>query len=90
MILQMAVSEWRVSDWRFYTSRPLSQISEDVLLISTVSVSVVSEVDCGLAGQIRSAGHTKAFDYPVARTQLDIPRPLITQSHGQSWTYQGI
>ena len=26
-----------------------------------------------------TAGHTKAFDYPVTQTRLDIPRPLITQ-----------
>ena len=29
-----------------------------------------------------TAGHTKAFDYPVTHTRLDIPRPLTTQS----WT----
>ena len=32
----------------------------------------------------------KAFDYPVTQTGLDIPRPLITQSHRQGWTYQGL
>ena len=32
-----------------------------------------------------TAGHTKAFDYPVTQTRLDIPRPLITQS----WTTGG-
>ena len=37
-----------------------------------------------------TAGHTKAFDYPVTQTRLDIPRPLITQSHRHSWTYQGL
>ena len=36
------------------------------------------------------AGHTKAFDYPVTQTRLDIPRPLITQSHRHGWTYQGL
>ena len=30
---------------------------------------------------IDTAGHTKAFDYPVTQTRLDIPRPLITESH---------
>ena len=30
-----------------------------------------------------TARHTKAFDYPVIQTKLDIPRPLITQSHRQ-------
>ena len=35
-----------------------------------------------------TAGHTKAFDYPVTKTRLDIPRPLITQSHRHGWTYQ--
>ena len=34
-----------------------------------------------------TAGHTKAFDYPVTQTRLDIPRPLITQSHRHGWTY---
>ena len=37
-----------------------------------------------------TAGHTKAFDYPVTQTGLDIPRPLITQSHRHGWTYQGL
>ena len=37
-----------------------------------------------------TAGHTKAFDYPVTQTRLDIPRPLITQSHRHGWTYQGL
>ena len=37
-----------------------------------------------------TAGHTKAFDYPVIQTRLDIPRPLITQSHRHGWTYQGL
>ena len=35
-----------------------------------------------------TAGHTKAFDYPVTYTQLDIPQALITQSHRHGWTYQ--
>ena len=30
------------------------------------------------------------MDYPVTQTRLDIPRPLITQSHRHSWTYQGL
>ena len=30
------------------------------------------------------------FDYPVTQTRLDIPRPLITQSHRHGWTYQGL
>ena len=37
-----------------------------------------------------TAGHTKTFDYPVTQTRLDIPRPLITQSHRHGWTYQGL
>ena len=37
-----------------------------------------------------TAGHTKAFDYPVTQTRLDIPRPLTTQSHRHGWTYQGL
>ena len=51
-----------------------------------------------------TAGHTKAFDYPVTQTRLDIPRPLVTQSrldiprpfplvtqsHRHGWTYQGL
>ena len=37
-----------------------------------------------------TAGHTKVFDYPVTQTPLDIPRPLITQSHRHGWTYQGL
>ena len=37
-----------------------------------------------------TAGHTKAFDYPVTQTRLDIPRPLFTQSHRHGWTYQGL
>ena len=37
-----------------------------------------------------TAGHTKAFDYPVTQTRRDIPRPLITQSHRHGWTYQGL
>ena len=37
-----------------------------------------------------TAGHTKAFDYPVTQTRLDIPRPLITQSHRHGWTYQDL
>ena len=37
-----------------------------------------------------TAGHTKAFDSPVTQTRLDIPRPLITQSHRHGWTYQGL
>ena len=37
-----------------------------------------------------TAGHTKVFDYPVAQTRLDIPRPLITLSHRHGWTYQGL
>ena len=36
------------------------------------------------------AGHTKAFDYPVTQTKLDIARPLINQSHRHGWTYQGL
>ena len=28
-----------------------------------------------------TAGHTKAFDYPVIQTRLDISRSLITQSY---------
>ena len=36
-----------------------------------------------------TAGHTKALDYPVTHTRLDIPRPLVTQSHRHGWTYQG-
>ena len=31
-----------------------------------------------------------AFDYPVTQTRLDIPRPLITQSHRHGWAYQGL
>ena len=34
-----------------------------------------------------TAGHTKAFDHPVTQTRLDIPMPLITQSHRHGWTY---
>ena len=37
-----------------------------------------------------TAGHTKAFDYPVTQTRLDIQRPLITQPHRHGWTYQGL
>ena len=37
-----------------------------------------------------TAGHTKAFDYPVTQTRLDIPRPLVTPSHRHGWTYQGL
>ena len=37
-----------------------------------------------------TAGHTKAFDYRVIQTRLDIPRPLITQSQRHGWTYQGL
>ena len=37
-----------------------------------------------------TAGHTKAFIYPVTQTRLDIPRPLFTQSHRHGWTYQGL
>ena len=37
-----------------------------------------------------TAGHTKAFIYPVTQTRLDIPRPLITQSHIHGWTYQDL
>ena len=37
-----------------------------------------------------TAGHTKAFDYPVIQTRLDIPRSWITQSHRHGWTYQGL
>ena len=33
------------------------------------------------------ARHTKAFDYPVTQTRLDITRPLITQSHRHGWAY---
>ena len=36
------------------------------------------------------AGHTRGFDYPVTQTRLDIPRPLITQSHRHGWTYQDL
>ena len=32
----------------------------------------------------------KVFDYLVTQTRLDIPRPLITQSHRHHWTYQGL
>ena len=28
--------------------------------------------------------------YPVTQTRLDIPRPLITQSHRHGWTYQDL
>ena len=28
--------------------------------------------------------------YPKTQTRLDIPRPLITQSHRHGWTYQGL
>ena len=31
-----------------------------------------------------------AFGYPVTQTWLDIPRPLITQSHRHGWTYQSL
>ena len=35
--------------------------------------------------------HTYSFFYnPVTQTRLDIPRPLITQSHRDGWTYQGL
>ena len=37
-----------------------------------------------------TAGHTKALDYLVTHTRLDIPRPLITQSHIHGWAYQGL
>ena len=37
-----------------------------------------------------TAGHTKAFHYPVTQTRLDIPRSFITQSHRHGWTYQGL
>ena len=37
-----------------------------------------------------TAEHTKAFDYPVTQTRLDIPRPLITQWHRHDWTYQDL
>ena len=37
-----------------------------------------------------TAGHTKAFHYPVTQTRLDIPRPWITQSHRHGWTYQDL
>ena len=37
-----------------------------------------------------TAGRTKAFDYPVTQTLLDVPRPLITQSHRHGWTYQAL
>ena len=37
-----------------------------------------------------TAGHTKAFDYPVTQTRLVIPRPLNTQSHRHGWSYQGL
>ena len=37
-----------------------------------------------------TARHTKAFDYPVTQTRLDIPRSLITQSHRHGWTHQGL
>ena len=30
------------------------------------------------------------FYMPSRRTRLDIPRPLITQSHRHGWTYQGL
>ena len=43
-----------------------------------------------MPSRIDDAGHTKTFDYPVTQTRLDIPRPLITQSHRHGWTYQGL
>ena len=43
-----------------------------------------------MSSRIDTAGQTKAFDYPVTQTRLDIPRPLITQSHRHGWTYQGL
>ena len=43
-----------------------------------------------LTSHTDTAGHAKAFDYPVTQTWRDIPRPLITQSHRHSWKYQGL
>ena len=37
-----------------------------------------------------SISGTGCFICPVAQTRLDIPRPLITQSHRYGWTYQGL
>ena len=33
---------------------------------------------------------TGSFICPVTQTWLDMPRPLITQSHRHGWTYQGL
>ena len=37
-----------------------------------------------------SISGTGSFVCPVAQIWLDIPRPLITQSHRHGWTYQGL
>ena len=37
-----------------------------------------------------SISGTGSFICPVTQTRLDIPRPLITQSHRHGWTYQGL
>ena len=43
-----------------------------------------------MSSRTGTAGHTRAFDYPVPQTRLDIPRPLITQSPRHGWTYHGL
>ena len=37
-----------------------------------------------------SISGTGSFICPVTQTRLDIPRPLLTQSHRHGWTYQGL
>ena len=79
----LSEKEWEF-DWRFYVSISghLQRENTGKRCPTPYTLHPASHTD--------TAGHTKAFDYPVVQTRLDTPRPLITQSHSHGWTYQGL
>ena len=61
--------------------------SGDDCLMNATKKKPTTWVWCPILFPISGTG---SFICPVARTRLDIPSPLITQSHRHGWTYQGL